>query len=155
MLTMSESSVQRASTKTRRFPCCILVYYICERFARIPANLPAGLEDLISSRTDRNTCNPPNEESFLDYASYAAFLSYTERGREKELSRLYIVTNLSWLCKKPALITRRNQETSSDCAGERVCVFLRCSSHVISLDMGSTLSRRYFPKVKISPRASL
>jgi len=41
-----------------------------------------------------------------------------------ELSRLYVVTNLSRLCKKPALITRRNQETSSDCArdGERVCV---------------------------------
>lgn len=75
-----------------------------------------------------------------------------EKRREKELSRLYVVTNLSWLCKKPALITRRNQETSSDCAGERVCVFLRYSSYVISLDMGPTLSRRYFPKVKISPR---
>lgn len=117
--------------KTRRFSCCSLVYYTCERLARILANLPAGLKDLISFRTDRNTCNPITKKAFLIIHPTQLFLVIQkgrQREREKELSRLYVVTNLSWLCKKPALITRRNQETSSDCASERVCVLLPCFS---------------------------
>jgi len=142
--------------KTRRFSCCIHVYYTCERLARILANLPAGLEDLISFRTDRNTCNLITKKAFLIIHPTQLFL-VTQRGRErekeKELSRLYVVTNLSWLCKKPALITRRNQETSSDCASERICVLLPFFSRDIPPNnMGPMLSYRYFLKAKISPR---
>lgn len=143
---MSESPVQQALIKTRRFSCLHtrLLHMRKVRSRIFAANLPAGLEDLISSSTDRNTCNLLTKKAFLIMHPTQLFL-VIQRGkrkeREKELSRLYVVTNLSWLCKKPALITRRNQETSSDCAGERVCVFLRCFSYVISLHMKSTIPR--------------
>lgn len=84
MLTMSELYAQQALIKTRRFSCCILVYYICERFARIPANLPAGLEDLISSRTDRNTCNLLTKKAFLIMHPTQLFLVTQRRERERK-----------------------------------------------------------------------
>jgi len=81
MLTIFESSVQRALMKTRRFSCCMHVYYTCERLARILANLPAGLEDLISFRTDRNTCNLITKKAFLIIHPTQLFL-VTQKGRE-------------------------------------------------------------------------
>jgi hypothetical protein len=130
---MSELSVQQPSRDLSLVAYSFITY--AKEVHSHPCKFAGGIRGPNKFLRGQEHVYPYNEESFLDYASYAAFLSYTERKRERgggegreerELSRLYVVTNLSWLCKKPALITRRNQETSSDCAGERVCVLLRC-----------------------------
>jgi len=75
---------QRASVESEgRLSRCALVYYICEGLARIPANLPAGLEDLISSRTDRNTCKPVTKKAFLIMHPTQLFLVTQSRRRAR------------------------------------------------------------------------
>lgn len=100
------------ATTFTRFSCCILVYYICERFTRILANLPAGLEDLISSYADRNTCNPVTKKAFLIMHPTQLFLVIVRerkrederrREREKEGKRAFSIIR----CNQPFLVMQK------------------------------------------------
>jgi len=83
MLTTSANNPPPSLPLKGKLSRCVLVYYICEGLARIPANLPAGLEDLISSRTDRNTCKLVTKKAFLIMHPTQLFLVTQSRRRAR------------------------------------------------------------------------
>lgn len=106
MFTIFESSVQQALMKTRK----ILLFHtrlLHMRKARShAANLPAGLEDLISFRTDRNTCNSITKKAFLIIHPTQLFLvthRKEEKEREREEERAFSIIR----CNQPFLVMQK------------------------------------------------